>query len=192
MTPLLDLPDDVRVARLDSTVDGEAWRAAFVGAYQAVWSEPPYDERHSPDEAAAVLRRALEHTDNITLLAYRPSGVVVGFAMAFPVAAKYGVVRDIRGLLPIEHTMYFAELGVVEQWRGKGLGRVLVDLRLQLIDRRRYSHVVLRTSAMRNDAYEMYRSLGFEDTGVYMEVSARRTDGSTRTDRRLFLALTLG
>lgn len=121
MTPLLDLPDDVRVARLDSTVDGEAWRAAFVGAYQAVWSEPPYDERHSPDEAAAVLRRALEHTDNITLLAYRPSGVVVGFAMAFPVAAKYGVVRDIRGLLPIEHTMYFAELGVVEQWRGKGL-----------------------------------------------------------------------
>jgi GNAT superfamily N-acetyltransferase len=191
VTPLVDRPDGVTIARLDVPADGEAWRAAFVGAYQAVWSEPPYDERHSPDEAAAVLRRALELSDNITLLAHRPSGVVVGFAMAFPVAAKYGVVRDIRGLLPIEHTMYFAELGVVEAWRGKGLGRQLVELRLGLVDRRRFSHVVLRTSAARNEAYEMYRALGFEDTGVYMEVAARRNDGSTRTDRRLFLALTL-
>ncbi len=45
----------------------------------------------------------------------------------------------------------------------------------------------LRTSASRDGAYEMFRGLGFEDMGVYMEVTSRRIDGSVSTDRRLFL-----
>ena len=51
--------------------------------------------------------------------------------------------------------------------------------------------MLLRTSAARNTSYEMYRKTGFEDTGVYMEVPARRNDGTTRTDRRLFLSMVL-
>jgi GNAT superfamily N-acetyltransferase len=183
--------DGVRILRLEAPADAEEWIAAFVGAYQSIWSEPPYNERFFPDEAAAVLTRALEHEGNITLLAVRPSGVVVGFGIAYPVRAKSDVARDIRGLLPIEDTFYFAELGVLEHWRVRGLGRQLVDLRLQLIDRQRWRHVLLRTSASRNTSYEMYRKMGFEDTGVYMEVPARRMDGSTRTDRRLFLSMVL-
>lgn len=183
--------DQVRIIRLENPADAEPWVAAFVGAYQAIWSEPPYNERFFPDEAAAVLRRALEVADNITLLAVRPSGVVAGFGIAYPVKAKTDVARDIRGLLPIEDTYYFAELGVLEHWRVRGLGRQLIDLRLQLIDRERWRHVLLRTSAVRNTSYEMYRKMGFEDTGVYMEVPARRNDGSTRTDRRLFLSMVL-
>ena len=79
----------------------------------------------------------------------------------------------------------------VASWRVRGLGRQLVDLRLQLIDRERWRHVLLRTSAVRNTSYEMYRKMGFEDTGVYMEVPARRVDGTTKTDRRLFLSMVL-
>ena len=183
--------DGVSIIRLERPADAEAWVAAFVGAYQAIWSEPPYNERFFPDEAAAVLRRALEVPENITLLAVRQSGVVVGFGMAYPVKSKVDVARDIRGLLPIEDTFYFAELGVLEHWRVRGLGRQLVDLRLQLIDRQRWRHVLLRTSAVRNTSYEMYRKMGFEDTGVYMEVSSRRVDNTTQTDRRLFLSMVL-
>ena len=183
--------DEVQIIRLESAVDAEPWMAAFVGAYQAIWAEPPYNERFFPDEAAAVLRRALEVPDHITLLAVRPSGVVVGFGFAYPVKGKSDVARDIRGLLPIEDTFYFAELGVLEHWRVRGLGTQLIDLRLSLIDRERWRHVLLRTSAVRNTSYEMYRKLGFEDTGVYMEVSARRVDGTTKTDRRLFLSMVL-
>ena len=51
--------------------------------------------------------------------------------------------------------------------------------------------MILRTSATKNAAYEMYLRLGFEDTGVYMEVPSRRNDGSFRTDRRLFMAKVL-
>lgn len=188
MTEITRREDGVRILRLETPEDGEAWMPAFVGAYQAIWSEPPYNERYFPDEAAAVLRRALSHPDNITLLAVRDSGVVVGFGIAYPVLSKSDVAREIRGLLSIDDTMYFAELGVLESWRDRGLGRQLVDLRLQLLDRVRFRHVLLRTSASRNAGYDMYRKLGFEDTGVYMEVPSRKNDGTTKTDRRLFLS----
>ena len=75
--------------------------------------------------------------------------------------------------------------------RGSGLGTALVKWRIDLINRRRYSHVVLRTSAVRNASYEMYLRRGFDDMGVYMEVSARRLDGRVSSDRRLFLTQVL-
>jgi ribosomal protein S18 acetylase RimI-like enzyme len=183
--------DGIRILRMETLADAEAWMPAFVGAYQAIWSEPPYNERFLPDEAAGVLRRAVEVTENVTLLAVRESGVVVGFGIAYPVLGKSDVARDIRGLLPVEDTFYFAELGVLEAYRDRGLGHQLVALRLELIDRQRFRHVLLRTSATRHAGYEMYRKMGFEDTGVYMEVPSRRNDGSTRTDRRLFLSMLL-
>ena len=83
---------------------------------------------------------------------------------------------------------YFAELGVLDGHRARGLGQELVRLRLDLIDTSRYHHVLLRTSASRNASYEMYLRLGFQDTGVYMEVKSRKNDNSQRTDRRLFLS----
>lgn len=192
MVTVAERPDGLRILRLDSPVDGDAWFAPFAGAYQDIWSEPPYNERLSTEESGAVLRRALRIPDQITLLAVRDSGVVAGFAIAFPVVNKPDVIREIRGLLPIEQSFYFAELGIMEEWRHSGLGKQLIELRLALIDRTRFDHVILRTSALKNAAYDMYKRLGFEDTGVYMEVPARRQDGSFRTDRRLFLAKVLG
>ncbi len=192
MLTVAERPDGLKILKLDSAADGDTWLAAFAGAYQEIWSEPPYNERCSPEEAGAVLRRALRIPDQITLLAVRDSGVVAGFAIAFPVVNKPDVVREIRGLLPIEQSFYFAELGIMEGWRQSGLGTQLIQLRLDLIDRTRFDHVILRTSALKNAAYDMYKRLGFEDTGVYMEVPARRNDGSFRTDRRLFLAKVLG
>jgi ribosomal protein S18 acetylase RimI-like enzyme len=191
MKTLVQRDDGIAIVRLETPEDGEVWRAAFVGAYQSIWAEPPYDERFFPDEAEGVLRRALRVQDNVTLLAVRDSGLCVGFGIAYPVAAKADVTREIRGLLPPERTCYFAELGVLDGWRDRGLGSQLVQQRLACVDTEKYRYVLLRTSASKNAGYEMYRKMGFEDTGVYMEVSARRMDGSTRTDRRLFLSMAL-
>jgi ribosomal protein S18 acetylase RimI-like enzyme len=191
MKTIIERDDGVSVLLLETPEDGELWRVPFVGAYQAIWSEPPYNERFFPDEAEGVLRRALRVPDNITLLAVRPSGVCVGFGVAYPVLSKSDVAREIRGLLPPEDTFYLAELGVLDGWRDRGLGHQLVEHRLNRIDRQRYRYALLRTSAVRNASYEMYRRMGFDDTGVYMEVSSRRVDGSTRTDRRLFLSIVL-
>lgn len=191
MNTIAERDDGIRIVRLETPEDGELWRAAFVGAYQSIWSEPPYEERFFPDEAEGVLRRALRVQDHVTLLAVRESGLCVGFGIAYPVAGKADVAREIRGLLPLESTFYFAELGVLDGWRDRQLGRQLVSARLDCVDRARFRHVLLRTSAVRNASYEMYLKMGFHDTGVYMEVPSRRMDGTTRTDRRLFLSRVL-
>lgn len=188
MKTLLRRDDNIEVLRLESLTGVDRWRTAFAGSYQAIWSEPPYNERFFPDEAEGVLRRAMLNAENINLLAVRDSGVVAGFGLSYPVAANAAIVREIRGILPIEHTFYFADLGVLEPYRRRGLGRQLVDLRLSFIDRSRYHHVLLRVSAVRDAVYEMYRARGFVDTGVYTEVSIRRNDGITRTDRRVYLS----
>ncbi|MBM4365655.1 MAG: GNAT family N-acetyltransferase [Deltaproteobacteria bacterium] len=191
MLTVAERDDGLRILRIESPAEAEPWAPAFAGAYQEIWSEPPYNERFSSEEACAVLTRALRIPDNIVLLAVRDSGLVGGFGFAFPVGSKPDVVREIRGLLPIDRTFYFAELGVMERWRRTGLANQLIALRLGLIDRERYDHVIMRTSALKNATYDMYKKMGFEDTGVYMEVPARRNDGSFRTDRRLFMAKVL-
>lgn len=191
MNIVAERPDGIRIVRVSSLEGAAPFRASFAGAYQDIFSEPPYNERFSPDEADAVLQQFLQVPDNVTLLAIKGDETVVAFGIAVPAASRPDVARELRGLLPVQHSFYLAELGTLEGYRGRGLGRQLVRLRLELIDRRRFHHVLLRTSAVRNASYEMYLAMGFDDTGVYMEVPARRTDGSVSTDRRLFLAKVL-
>lgn len=191
MNIVAERPDGIRVVRVTTLEEAAPFRASFAGAYQDIFSEPPYNERFSPDEADAVLQQFLQVPDNVTLLAVKGDESVVAFGIGVPAASRPDVARELRGLLPVQHSFYLAELGTLEPYRGRGLGRQLVKLRLELVDRRRFHHVVLRTSAVRNASYEMYLAMGFDDTGVYMEVPARRTDGSVSTDRRLFLAKVL-
>jgi len=117
---------------------------------------------------------------------------VVGFGLALPVMSRPDVTRELRGLLPVRRSMYMSELGVLPRYRGSGLGRLLVQLRIDLVDKQRFDHVALRTSASRDGAYNMFMQLGFEDMGVYMEVRSRRTEGNVSTDRRLFLCKHFG
>lgn len=179
---------EFQIVRIQRPEQAVAWRASFVGAYQTIFSEPPYNERFYPNEAQGVLQRSLQTPGNITLLAIRGRSSVVGFGFAVPLASRPSVAQHMHGLLPVEHTFYLAELGVLSTYRGHGLGNRLIQERLAMIDRERFSHVVLRTSATRHAAFDLYANLGFEDIGVYMEVSSRRNDGSVSTDRRLFLS----
>jgi GNAT superfamily N-acetyltransferase len=182
---------EFNIVRVQSPQQAIAWRPGFVGAYQTIFSEPPYNERFYPNEAEGVLQRALQTPGHITLMAIRGRNSVVGFGFAVPLVGRPDVARHMHGLLPIEHTFYLAELGVLPSHRGYGLGRTLIEARLEMVDRDRFSHVVLRTSATRHAAYELYAQLGFEDIGVYMDVSSRRVNGSVTTDRRLFLSKVL-
>ena len=182
---------EVRIIRVQNAHEAAPYRASFAGAYQDIFSDPPYNERFFPSEAQAMLASYLDVENNIVLLAVRGRTKVVGFGIAVPLMAKPAVTRELRGLIPVAHTFYLAELGVHSSQRSRGLGRTLVRRRVDLIDKRRYTHVALRTSAVRNASYEMYLFMGFDDMGVYMEVPSRRLDGRVTTDRRLFLSKVL-
>lgn len=188
---ILEQRGPLRVLRLEDADEALRYRAGFVGAYQTVFSGPPYNERFFPSEAASVLRRAVETPDHIVLVVVKGRSSVVAFGIGVPLSSRPDVSRSMQGLVPAEHSFYLAELGVLNQYRSQGLGKMLVEHRLRLIDRQKYSHVLLRTSLRRDGAMSIYEELGFEDMGVYMEVASRRTDGSVRTDRRLFLSRVL-
>jgi len=185
---LLERPDGIRIVRIFTPEDSLPYRASFAGAYQDIFSEPPYNERFFPSEAQSILHRNLETPENICLFAVKGRARVVGFGIGVPARSKPDIARDLRGLLPVQHTFYLSELGVLESARGQGLGKTLVDMRIAAIEHQKYTHAVLRVSAVRNLSYDMYMKMGFEDIGVYTEVHARRVDGRVSTDRRLFLS----
>lgn len=192
MVTRIERPDGVRIVRITRAEDAALYRASFAGAYQDVFSEPPYNERFFPSEAQATLHRYLQIPGHLTLFAAVGRSRVVGFGIGVPAVSKPDIARDLHGLLPVQHTFYLAELGVLEGYRGRGIGTQLIEERLALIDHRRYTHVVLRVSAVKNVSYDMYMGMGFDDIGVYTEVHARRIDGRVSTDRRLFLSKVLG
>jgi GNAT superfamily N-acetyltransferase len=184
---LVDRPDGLKIVRITRPEEAIVYRAAFAGCFQDVWSEPPYNQRVYPSEAEGILVSYLRTPEQITLLVVRGVSQVVGFAIGVPAATGPDVVREVRGLVPVADTFFLAELGILESWRGNGIGRQLIDLRGSLIDRQRYHQALLRVSTAKNLLYDLYRGLGYEDVGLHTEVASLRTDGSVTTDRRVYL-----
>ena len=177
-----------RIVRIQNKKDALPYRASFTGVYQTIFAEAPYFERFYPSEAQAALHQNLLAPDNITLLAVVGESRVAGFCFGAPVVTQPDISRHLRGLIPIKHSFFLGGLGVLERFRGQGIGRQLIEERQNFIDPTTYTQLVMRASASKDQVYQLFHSLGFEDMGVYMEISARRVDGSVRTDRRLFLS----
>ena len=178
--------EHAQIVQLQTPVETEPWCDRFADAYRAVFSGEPYFESFTKKEAEEAFRTMTSTPDNITLLAVEED-CIVGFGISVPLMSRPDVARELTGLIPIKHTHYLAELGVIPSHRGRGLGSLLIKERIARVDPQRYSHVVLRVATDKNTSYDMYCDLGFVDMGVYMDVPGRRIDGSIKTDRRLFL-----
>ena len=190
-TTIFTRDDGIHILRYHSVDSSAPHLQSFIDAYLHIFSEAPYFEQFFPEEVQALLEQNLRSPENITLLAVdttKPQSPVIGFSFAVPVISRPDVSRQLRGLLPIRHTFYFSELGILPNYRRRGLGKLLTQLRIQNIDVQKYTHVVLRTSIEIDASQEMYKRMHFEDMGVYCQVSSRKNDGELRTDKRLFLS----
>ncbi len=185
-----ELEGGIAIRRIQTEEQADQWREGVVAGYTAVFSGFPYFERFFPTEAQQIYDRLLSTPGNIVLVA-TVEGKVAGFAAAIPLVHKVSVANQLTGLVPLRHTFYLAELGVLPEYRGLSIGRTLVRERIRLIDRDSFSHVVLRVSVNNTPSGEMYKALGFTDMGVYMDVQSMRTDGQLKSDRRLFLSRVL-
>jgi len=185
------LDEAVRIERVTTREEAARWRPPFVSIYPGIFATAPYHEDISVEQATSRFDFLTAAKGHITLLGVNAADQLVGFGIALPLSETKLVAQALAGLVPHKHTFYLAELGVLPEYRHHGLGRSLVQERMKLIDPRKYSHVVLRVAAEKNPSYDMYLSMGFEDMGVYMDVSAKRTDGTVSTDKRLFLARVL-
>jgi ribosomal protein S18 acetylase RimI-like enzyme len=177
----------VRVVSVASEADRLRWGIGFVGAYQTVFAGAPYLERFTPDEVDGRWRRLTGLPHHLTLVAVTPRDQVVGFAMGLPLRHQRDVCTLLAGLVDVDTTFYFGELGVLPEWRGQGLGRRLMRDRLKRLPRDRFPDVVLRVSASHASDLSLYEAMGFQRMGVHMDVPNLRTDGRVRTDRRIVL-----
>lgn len=184
------MPDNANaftVTRILTSEDAAKWEQPFAVAYQTVFQGEPYRESFTTAKAAGVFRMLTGLSDHITLIATDSAGDILGFGIAVPLNTMKTIAPRLDGLVPVRQTYYLAELGVLPQARGQGVGRALVRHRICLMDRERFSHVVLRVADVENSSAAMYKALDFEDMGVSMDVTRTRTDGETRADRRHFL-----
>ena len=181
------IPSDIQIIKCADANALQPYITSCALAYREVFSNPPYNEEFQLSEAEAILQHHIQIPEQMTFLAVNKEDVI-GFGLACPVQSYPEITRQIRGLLPMKYTYYFVELGVTSAWRRKGIGRHLTEAQLEAIDGDRYQHILLRTSYHQDASYQMYTSMGFEDMGVYSEISARRIDGSIQTDRRQFLS----
>lgn len=184
---LADIADRFALHRVQSPEDVARWETPFAHAYQAVFSGEPYFESFSLDRAAGVFRMLTGLPEHITLLAIDGKQQIAGFGIAVPLRTMDTIAPRLDGLVPVRQTYYLAELGVCPEARGLGVGRNLVRHRIRLMDRERYSHVVLRVADVHSSSAAMYQAMDFEDMGVSMSVTRERMDGEHRADERHFL-----
>jgi hypothetical protein len=85
---ILELPEGLVIRRICTPDDIATWRAGFIGAYQTIFSGPPYNERFYPSEAEGVYQKLTSTANNISLVATRGIDEVVGFGIAIPLSAK--------------------------------------------------------------------------------------------------------
>ena len=168
--------------------DLRSYKTSFAGVYQAVFNEPPYNQRLFPMEAHAVLKRNLETPGNSSFFLVKGSTQVLAFGLGVPLEARSDICKEVRGLLDISHTYYLSESGVLPKYRERGLGRLILERRLESIDRSIFSQGIVRVSTADEVSRRLYSKLGFEEVGVFQEVMGRRNDGSVRSDRRMFMA----
>jgi GNAT superfamily N-acetyltransferase len=171
--------------------DLRAYKASFVGVYQAIFSEPPYYQRLFPMEAQAVLKRGLETSGHSSFFLVMGATQVLGFGLGVPLESRADICREVRGLLEVSHTYYLSDFGVLPQYRERGLGRLILERRLAGIDRSIFSHAIVRISTADVVSKRLYAKLGFEEVGVFQEVMGLRNDGTVRSDRRMFMSKVL-
>jgi GNAT superfamily N-acetyltransferase len=104
------------------------------------------------ETVASRLEAVLSYiVDNAVLVSTREDGRVVGFVHA-----------SIRPLLIADRTAEICGLVVHDSARGKGHGKRLMKAAEQWAGEKNCAEVTLRSNAIRQEAHEFYKSLGYE------------------------------
>ncbi|AYN68160.1 GNAT family N-acetyltransferase [Euzebyella marina] len=105
-----------------------------------------------------ALHQVLQEDNHVIFMVCKDEkGEIVGIALM----ATYKVVSGFRGLVE--------DVVVDEAYRGKGIGRKLMDSLLEEARRKGIDEVMLFTGHHRTAAINLYKSLGFKirESGVY-------------------------
>jgi ribosomal protein S18 acetylase RimI-like enzyme len=122
----------------------------------------------------------------IVLIA-KDKGAIIGFASEYEFEDDSAIteVLSIEGLNPTD-CFYIAELGVNEEYRRKGIGRILMEELLLLTPDQKTPF--LRTNKDNYPAQKLYNQLGFYTIPNFSDMVLRkRVDGTIVEDERIYM-----
>lgn len=167
------------ISSLNRALEGRG----LIRAYD-VFKQAPYFEVFSDDEVRDIFRGYLNKGK---LFLARTADRVIGFGAAIPLSEDKNLEElAISCGLDTGNMWYMADLGVVPERRREKVATQLVNARLVALPEGTVA--LMRTSVDNTASQTIYRSLGFETVeGMEQEVFGKRTDGTVRRDKRIFL-----
>jgi diaminopimelate epimerase/ribosomal protein S18 acetylase RimI-like enzyme len=150
-----------------------------------IFSQPPYQEKFSIDEAKSFFKDYLSY-GNVFICKNQKE--IIGFSASIPLIYEEEISKLVSSLnIKSEDTIYFAELGVSNNYRKQGVG---INLTQEIINSTPIGkNILLRTSENNNKAIPLYKKLGFQQLPIFQEVEQARVNGSIDKDRRVFYFL---
>lgn len=162
----------------------EAYADGLVDLYQQVFSEPPYFEKFSDEEVKQLWEEYL--VKGIVLFYQNAYQNIIGFAAAVPLSVEPEVAElsKIYGFRS-DKDWYHAEVGVLPEERGRGLGTNLVT---RLIEQIPSENILMRTQENNLKSLGMHKKIGFKIIpDMVQQKLNKRVDGTEKMDRRIFL-----
>ena len=110
---------------------------------------------------------------------------LTGALLAAPLSIDDQLPDKIKQNFSVENCVYIAEMMVIENARGKGWGKQLLQEFIQTVDKQRFTHVFIRVWVENVPAVTLYRKMGYEEYTTIDQVKAytdnTNTTGTTST-----------
>ena len=149
----------------------EKYKTNYIKIYKDIFSKAPYFEIFTDEEVKEVYRLSLLDS-TISLLAIKDNQII-GFALGIQLSIHND--EKFKNLVSeyfnLDKVLYNAELGVLPEYRGLGIGSELVDKRVLFAKEMGYETICMRTKKEGSMSISLYQKLGFKILEGVEEIS---------------------
>jgi GNAT superfamily N-acetyltransferase len=156
--------------------------------YQRVFAGPPYNEQFTLSEVKDTFKEFLDKK-GVVIIATDPknNNAPAAFVASVPLKSSFELAAIARNRVDVDKAGYFAEDGVDEAYRRRGLSMRMKQLLLEANREQGLPQMLLRTS---NDNYPQISAVnkagGRVLSGVFQTVARKRMDGSVTPETSAF------
>ena len=152
----------------------EQYKNDYIKLYKEIFSKAPYFEIFTDKEVEEVYKLSLLNL-TISLLAIKDNKII-GFALGIQLSIhndkKFKML--ISEYFNLDKVLYNAELGVLPEYRGLGIGSKLVKKRILFAKNMGYETVCMRTKKEGSMSISLYQKLGFKILEGVEEISTTK------------------
>lgn len=171
--------------------DDDSLSQGFANVYASAFAEAPYFEKY---ENSWIIENVwTPHKQHCIFIAMDSEGVS-GLGCAHPIDSDLSSVGKFLLEIsesgqelpfPINTTLYMSELAVLSQYRKNGLGRKLVEARLEWGKEAGFTHYCMRTAANGSNSRRLYESFGARQAEFIQSVADETVE--TQSSHRILL-----